>query len=73
MISTNATIGTKRCILVVAQQIELRARIGRMLHSAGYGVELAESQKRALELTAGGARLTWPGTRVLMVAAGKCS
>jgi hypothetical protein len=34
--STNAIIRTKRCILVVAQQIELRARIARVLHSAGY-------------------------------------
>jgi DNA-binding response OmpR family regulator len=38
--------------LVVAQQIELRARIARVLHSAGYGVELAGNQKRALELAA---------------------
>jgi class 3 adenylate cyclase/DNA-binding response OmpR family regulator len=37
----------------VAQQIELRARIARVLQSAGYAVELAESQKRALELAAG--------------------
>jgi DNA-binding response OmpR family regulator/class 3 adenylate cyclase len=49
-ISTNARIGAKRSILVVAQQIELRARIARVLHSAGYAVELAESQKRALEV-----------------------
>src|SRR5215471_15725773 len=54
MMSTNARIGTKRCILVVAQQIELRARIARVLHSAGYAVELAESRKRALELATGG-------------------
>src|SRR6266566_1762389 len=47
-------IGTRRCILVVAQQIELRARIARVLQSAGYAVELAESQKRALELATGG-------------------
>ena len=50
--SSGPRIGT--CILVVAQQIELRARIARVLQSAGYAVELAESQKRALELAAGG-------------------
>jgi DNA-binding response OmpR family regulator/class 3 adenylate cyclase len=50
LISANARIGTKRCILVVARQIELRARIARVLHSAGYAVELAESQKRAVEV-----------------------
>src|SRR5262249_48711664 len=44
----------RMCILVVAQQIELRARIVRVLHSAGYAVELAESRKRALELARGG-------------------
>jgi class 3 adenylate cyclase/DNA-binding response OmpR family regulator/predicted ATPase len=38
---------------VVAQEILLRARMSRMLHSAGYAVELAESQRRALELAAG--------------------
>src|SRR5262249_31523336 len=53
-IRTDARIGMRRCILVVAQQIELRARIARVLQSAGYAVELAESQKRALELAAGG-------------------
>ena len=54
MTGTNARIGMKKCILVVAQQIELRARIARVLQSAGYAVELAESQKRALELATGG-------------------
>src|SRR5262249_32586382 len=54
MISTDARIGMRRCILVVAQQIELRARMARMLQSAGFAVELAESQERALELVAGG-------------------
>ena len=54
MISTGASIGMRKSVLVVAQQIELRARIARMLQSAGYAVELAESQKRALELAAGG-------------------
>src|SRR5262249_26948974 len=38
----------------LAQEIELRARIARLLQSAGYAVELAECEKRALELAAGG-------------------
>src|SRR5262249_35340392 len=42
----------RKNVLVVAQQIELRARIVRVLHSAGYGAELAGNQKRALELAA---------------------
>jgi len=46
--------GTRRCILIVAQQIELRARIARVLQSVGYAVELAESRQRALELARGG-------------------
>src|SRR5215468_4986096 len=53
-IGTDARIGMRRCILVAAQQIELRARMARVLQSAGFAVELAESQKRALELVAGG-------------------
>jgi class 3 adenylate cyclase/DNA-binding response OmpR family regulator len=53
-ISTDARIGLRRCILVVAQQIELRARIARVLQSAGYAVELAESEKRALKMASGG-------------------
>src|SRR5499433_4232216 len=44
--------GVRKNVLVVAQQIELRARIARVLHSAGYGAELAENPKRALELAA---------------------
>ena len=44
--------GVRKNVLVVAQQIELRARIARVLHSAGYGTELAGNQKRALELAA---------------------
>jgi DNA-binding response OmpR family regulator len=44
--------GMRKNVLVVAQQIELRARIVRVLHSAGYGAELAGNQKRALELAA---------------------
>src|SRR5262245_30217538 len=42
----------RKNVLVVAQQIQLRARIARVLHSAGYGAELAGNQKRALELAA---------------------
>src|SRR5499427_3811665 len=40
----------RKSVLVVAQQVQLRARIARVLHSAGYGAELAGNQKRALEL-----------------------
>ena len=42
----------RKNVLVVAQQIQLRARIARVLHSAGYCAELAGNQKRALELAA---------------------
>src|SRR5262249_50597671 len=42
----------RKNVLIVAQHIELRARIARVLHSAGYGAELAGNQKRALELAA---------------------
>jgi DNA-binding response OmpR family regulator len=42
----------RKSVLVVAQQIQLRARIARVLHSAGYGAEFAGNQKRALELAA---------------------
>jgi DNA-binding response OmpR family regulator len=42
----------RKNVLVAAQQIELRARIARVLHSAGYGAELAGNQRRALELAA---------------------
>src|SRR5262249_39150565 len=54
MISAGAGSGMRKCILVVAQQIELRARIARVLQSAGYAVELAESQKRALAVVTEG-------------------
>jgi DNA-binding response OmpR family regulator/class 3 adenylate cyclase len=40
-------------ILVIAHEIELRARIACLLQSVGYAVELAGTQKRALELAAG--------------------
>ena len=43
----------RRSVLVVAQHTELRARIARLLRTAVYPVELAESQKRALEVAAG--------------------
>ncbi len=42
----------RKSVLVVAHQIQLRARIARVLQSAGYRAELAENQKRALELAA---------------------
>jgi predicted ATPase/class 3 adenylate cyclase/DNA-binding response OmpR family regulator len=43
----------QRPVLIVAQQIELRARIARVLKSVGHTVELAGSRARALELAAG--------------------
>jgi two-component system OmpR family response regulator len=42
------------CVLVAAQDMALRAKIARLLQSAGYVVELASSEKRALELVANG-------------------
>jgi class 3 adenylate cyclase/DNA-binding response OmpR family regulator/predicted ATPase len=45
--------GPQRRALIVAQQIALRGRIARTVQSAGYTVEFAENQKRALELAAG--------------------
>jgi class 3 adenylate cyclase/DNA-binding response OmpR family regulator len=45
--------GPQGCVLIVAQQIELRARIARVLQSVGHSVELAGSRGRALELAAG--------------------
>src|SRR5262245_27739637 len=43
----------RRRILVAAEHTELRARIARLLQTAGYSVELAENKKRALELATG--------------------
>jgi CheY-like chemotaxis protein len=43
----------QRRVLIVAKEIELRARIARVLQSAGHTVELAGSRTRALELAAG--------------------
>jgi len=37
-------------VLIAAKEIDLRARIARILQSAGYSVELAENEKRALKL-----------------------
>src|SRR5262249_44021047 len=45
---------SRRRILIAAQEIELRARIARLLKTAGCSVELADSQKRAIELAAKG-------------------
>src|SRR5215831_2826363 len=47
-----ALTSLRKHVLVVAQEISSRARIASMLHSAGYAVELAEGEKRALELAA---------------------
>lgn len=40
--------------LIVAQDVELRARMARALQSAGHAVELAADEKRALKLIADG-------------------
>ena len=40
-------------VLIIAQEIALRARIACLMQSAGYAVELAGSRKRALEVAAG--------------------
>src|SRR5262245_2919513 len=45
---------SRRRILIAAQEIELRAKIARLLQSAGCSVEFAGNQTRALELAAGG-------------------
>ncbi|WP_198024906.1 AAA family ATPase [Bradyrhizobium sp. Cp5.3] len=42
----------KKRVLVVARETTLRAEIARALHPAGYSVELAAGEKRALELIA---------------------
>jgi TolB-like protein/DNA-binding response OmpR family regulator/Tfp pilus assembly protein PilF len=42
----------KKHVLVVAHQLELRAKIGGLLQSAGYTVDLAADEKRALHLAA---------------------
>jgi DNA-binding response OmpR family regulator/predicted ATPase/class 3 adenylate cyclase len=42
----------KKLVLVVAHETALRARIARTLYPAGYSVELAAGEKRALELIA---------------------
>jgi DNA-binding response OmpR family regulator/class 3 adenylate cyclase/predicted ATPase len=42
----------QRHVLIVAQEIELRGRLARVLQSAGHVVELAGSRTRALELAA---------------------
>jgi DNA-binding response OmpR family regulator len=44
--------GPQRRVLIVARQIGLRARVARVLQSQGYAVELADNQKRAVELVA---------------------
>jgi DNA-binding response OmpR family regulator/class 3 adenylate cyclase/predicted ATPase len=44
----------RRCILVVAQDVALRAELARLLMSAGHWVEIAEGEKRAREVLAGG-------------------
>src|SRR5271169_2520321 len=42
----------RRRVLLVAAELDLRARFARELHSSGYAVELACDMKRALTLAA---------------------
>jgi DNA-binding response OmpR family regulator/class 3 adenylate cyclase/predicted ATPase len=44
----------RKGVLVVAQELALRAQIARAVHSAGYTVEVAASRKRAFQLVADG-------------------
>ena len=41
-------------VLLIAAELDLRARFARELHSSGYAVELACDLKRALTLAAAG-------------------
>ena len=43
----------RECVLVVAQEMDLRAKIARGLQSSGYAVELATEECRALRLASG--------------------
>jgi DNA-binding response OmpR family regulator/class 3 adenylate cyclase/predicted ATPase len=55
----------RKLVLVVAQETALRAKIARLLQPAGYAVELAASEKRALELIVSehiDAAIVMPGT-----------
>src|SRR6516165_7093259 len=42
----------RKCVLIVATEVELRARFARRLQSSGYTVELACNEQRALKLAA---------------------
>ena len=44
----------RRCILVVARDVALRAELARLLMRAGHRVEVAESDKHARDVLAGG-------------------
>jgi TolB-like protein/DNA-binding response OmpR family regulator len=44
----------RKRVLVVAKELALRAKIARILQPAGYAVELAAGEKRALQLAADG-------------------
>lgn len=44
----------RRCILVVAREVALRAELTRLLMAAGHQVEIAEGDKRAREVLADG-------------------
>src|SRR6476620_3243872 len=42
--------GAKRRLLIVAQDIEIRGRLAKLLLGAGHAIELAESGQRAREV-----------------------
>src|SRR6516225_8633514 len=44
----------RKCVLLVATEVELRARFARRLQSSGYAVELSCNEQRALKLAADG-------------------
>ena len=43
----------RKCVLLVATELEVRAKFARRLQSSGYAVELACNEQRALKLAAG--------------------
>jgi DNA-binding response OmpR family regulator/class 3 adenylate cyclase len=58
--------GLRKRVLVVAEETALRAKIACLLQRAGYVIELANNQKRALKLASSGtvnAAIVAPGSR----------
>src|SRR6516165_11667060 len=43
----------RKCVLLVATELEVRAKFARRLQSSGYAVELACNEQRALKLAVG--------------------